>query len=169
MKGIKAWILEHPNIWEFILFNVLSNVATAVNFLVMWLCTGFIFSSLRQTSFQFFIFNYTNVESDLGLCGFLSFLAATACAQTINFFVQKNFVFKSNAAFAQAVPKYICLAVILVIVSAALPAYSQTFMIKIGVPQGIAPTFANLVNIVVQVALSYPAMKFWIMPKSVLS
>lgn len=163
MKVISKWIEQHPTIWEFILFNVLSNVATATNFVVMWLCTGFIFAALNQTPFQFLIFNYTKVESDLGLCGFLSFLVATACAQAINFFVQKNFVFKSNAAFAQAVPKYIALAVILVVVSAALPAYSQTLFVTMGIPQGIAPTLANLVNILVQVALSYPAMKFWIM------
>lgn len=163
MKGIREWIGQHPTIWEFILFNVLSNVATVTNFVVMWVCTGFIFAALNRTPFQFLIFNYTNVESDLGLCGFLSFLAATACAQAINFFVQKNFVFKSNAAFAQAVPKYIGLAVLLVIISAALPAYSQTLFVNLGIPQGIAPTLANLVNILVQVALSYPAMKFWIM------
>lgn len=163
MSGIKKWIEHHPTVWEFILFNVLSNVATVTNFVVMWICTGFVFAAWSQTPFRFLIFNYTNVESDLGLCGFLSFLAATACAQTINFFVQKNFVFKSNAAFAQAVPKYIGLAVILVIVSAALPAYSQTLIVSLGIPQGIAPTLANLVNILVQVALSYPAMKFWIM------
>lgn len=163
MNGIKKWIEHHPTVWEFILFNVLSNVATVTNFVVMWICTGFVFAAWSQTPFRFLIFNYTNVESDLGLCGFLSFLAATACAQTINFFVQKNFVFKSNAAFAQAVPKYIGLAVILVIVSAALPAYSQTLIVSLGIPQGIAPTLANLVNILVQVALSYPAMKFWIM------
>lgn len=163
MSGIKKWIEHHPTVWEFILFNVLSNVATVTNFVVMWICTGFVFAAWSQTPFRFLIFNYTNVESDLGLCGFLSFLAATACAQTINFFVQKNFVFKSNAAFAQAVPKYIGLAVILVIVSAALPAYSQTLIVNLGIPQGIAPTLANFVNILVQVALSYPAMKFWIM------
>ncbi len=128
MKLIKKWIFEHPNLWEFILFNILSNVSTIVNFVVMWLCTGFVFSRWRQTPFQFLFFNYANVESDLGLCGFLSFLVATALAQTVNFYVQKNFVFRSNAAFAQAVPKYICLAVVLVIVSAALPAYSQTFL-----------------------------------------
>lgn len=166
MKLIKKWISEHPNIWEFILFNILSNVATVVNFVVMWICTGFVFSGWRQTPFQFLIFNYTNVESDLGLCGFLSFLVATALAQAVNFYVQKNFVFRSNAAFAQAVPKYICLAVVLVIVSAALPAYSQTFLTSLGIPGGITPTLANIVNILVQVALSYPAMKFWIMPKS---
>ncbi|MEQ2594337.1 polysaccharide biosynthesis protein GtrA [[Clostridium] symbiosum] len=162
---MKTWIADHPNIWEFILFNILSNVATVTNFVVMWLCTGFIFSALNQMPFQFLIFHYTNVESDLGLCGFLSFLTATACAQTVNFFVQKNFVFKSNAAFSQAVPKYICLAVLLVVISAALPAYSQTVMAKAGIPHGLIPTLANVINIVVQVAISYPMMKFWIMQK----
>ncbi len=165
MRWIKLWIAKHPNIWEFILFNVLSNVATVTNFVVMWLCTGFLFSGLSSTPFRFAIFNYTNVESDLGLCGFLSFLAATACAQTVNFFVQKNFVFRSDAAFSRAVPKYIMLAVVLVVVSAALPAYSQTLLARWGIPQGMVPTLANVVNIVVQVALSYPAMKFWIMPR----
>lgn len=165
MNAVKAWIAKYPNVWEFILFNILSNVATVTNFVVMWLCTGFVFTSLSHIPFRFLFFNYTNVESDLGLCGFCSFLTATALAQAVNFFVQKNFVFRSNAAFAQAVPRYICLAVVLVLVSAALPAYSQTFFVNIGIPQQIAPTLANIVNILVQVALSYPAMKFWIMPK----
>lgn len=140
-------------------------MATITNFAVMWIGTGFVFASLSHTPFRFLIFNYTDVESDLGLCGFLSFLTATAFAQAVNFFVQKNFVFCSDAVFAQAMPKYICLAVILVIVSAALPAYSQTFFANIGVPQTVTPTLANAVNILVQVGLSYPAMKFWVMPK----
>jgi len=165
MNTVRIWIDEHPTLWEFILFNVLSNCATITNFAVMWICTGFVFRAFADRTFQFLIFQYTNVESDLGLCGFLSFLAATACAQTVNFFVQKNLVFKSDAAFGKAVPKYVVLAVILVLVSAALPAYSQAFFVRLGLSQKIAPTLANAVNIVVQVILSYPAMKFWIMPK----
>lgn len=98
------------------------------------------------------------------LCGFLSFLVATAAAQTVNFFVQKNLVFKSNAQFAKAVPKYIVLAVVLVILSAALSAYSQALFVKMGVSQGLAPTLANIVNILMQVIISYPTMKFWVMP-----
>ena len=31
-RRIKSWIDKHPAAWEFILFNVLSNVATFVNF-----------------------------------------------------------------------------------------------------------------------------------------
>lgn len=165
MKTIKNWIENHPNIWEFILFNLLSNCATVTNFVVMWICTGFVFTAFKEQPFSFFIFNYTNVESDLGLCGFLSFLAATAAAQTVNFFVQKNWVFKSNANFSKAVPQFILLAVVLVIISAALPAYSQTLFVGWGVPAGIAPTLANVVNILTQVVISYPMMKFVIMKK----
>ena len=160
---IGKWIDDHPTLWEFIKFNILSNVATITNFVVMWLGTTLLFTSFREQPFQFFIFIYTTPES-LMLCGFLSFLVATAAAQTVNFFVQKNWVFKSNAQFAQAVPKYIVLAVVLVILSAALPAYSQALFVNIGIPQGLAPTLANIVNIIMQVVISYPAMKFWIMP-----
>lgn len=165
MNAIKKWTKTHPALWEFILFNILSNCATIVNFVVMWICTGFVFKGLSNEPFQFLIFNYTNTEQDLGLCGFLSFLVATALAQTVNFFVQKNFVFKSNAAFGKAIPKYVLLAVLLVIISAALPAYSQAFFVSIGISGSIAPTLANIVNIVVQVVISFPAMKFWIMPE----
>lgn len=163
MGGIKKWIDEHPNLWEFIKFNILSNCATVTNFVVMWLCTGFIFKSFIDQPFRFFIFDYTT-KDNLMLCGFLSFLVATAAAQTVNFFVQKNWVFKSNAQFAQAVPKYIVLAVVLVILSTALPAYSQALFINLGVPASVSPTLANIVNILMQVIISYPAMKFWIMP-----
>lgn len=89
MSFAREWIKGHPNIWEFILFNVLSNVATVTNFVVMWVCTGFVFRTLKETSFRFLIFNYTNTASDLGLCGFLSFLVATACAQTVNFLYRR--------------------------------------------------------------------------------
>lgn len=164
MNGMKQWIEKHPDLWEFILFNVLSNVATVTNFVVMWIGTGLLFSGLKEVPFRFFIFDYST-KASLMLCGFLSFLIATAAAQAVNFFVQKNFVFKSNAAFASAVPKYVILAVVLVIVSAALPAYSQQLLSSIGLPDSIVPTIANFVNILVQVVLSYPAMKFWIMPK----
>ncbi len=165
MGKVKTWIETHPNVWEFILFNLLSNCATVVNFAVMWICTGFVFRNLSDTPFEFLMFRYAdNLESNLGLCGFLSFLAATAAAQTVNFFVQKNFVFRSNADFQKAVPKYILLAVFIVLMSAALPAYSQSMLIRIGAAEGLAPTLANVLNIVMQVLISYPAMKFWIMP-----
>ena len=53
MTAIKKWIGAHPNLWEFVLFNLLSNCATITNFVVMWLCTGFIFTPLSDQPFDF--------------------------------------------------------------------------------------------------------------------
>ena len=163
MASFKKWLNAHPSLWEFLLFNLLSNCATIINFAVMWLCTSFVFRQFQTRPFHWFLFQYTTEES-LGLCGFLSFLTATAAAQTVNFFVQKKLVFKSDARFAQSAPKYFLLALTLVIISTVLPAYSQQVLTSWGIPKTLVPTLANVVNILVQVALSYPTMKFWIMP-----
>ena len=34
---VKKFKHEHPDVYEFILFNIMSNVATITNFLVLWL------------------------------------------------------------------------------------------------------------------------------------
>ncbi len=160
---MKKWMKEHPNLWEFILFNLLANCATVTNFVLMWIGTGFLFKNLCGKPFRFFVFDYTTEES-LMLGGFLSFLVATTAAQIVNFFVQKNLVFKSDAAFSKAVPKYVLMVVIMVIISAALPGYTQKIFIQMGIPESIVPTIANCLNILVQVCISYPSMKLWIMP-----
>lgn len=161
---MKKWIEEHPDLWEFILFNVLANCATVTNFIVMWICTGFLFKGLEEQPFHFWVFDYTSADS-LMLGGFLSFLIATTAAQIVNYIVQKKFVFKSNAAFSTAIPKYVVMVVVLVVVSAALPAYTQDLLAGLGLPKGLIPTAANCINILAQVVISYPSMKFWIMPK----
>lgn len=165
LTKIKTFTDRHPDIWQFILFNILSNCATITNFVVMWVCTGLVFRSLQTTPFKFWVFDYSHPASDLGLCGFLSFLLANVLAQTVNFFVQKNFVFKSNAEFTKAVPKFILLAVICVLIPLILTPYSSALLKSIGLPKGIVPTVANVVNIVLQVVLSFPLLKFWIMPE----
>ena len=154
---------NHPDLWEFLAFNVLSNCATVVNFTTMWLCTGILFAGWKDRPFRWLLFDYTTPDS-LMLCGFLSFLIATALAQIVNFFVQKKLVFRSDVRFREAVWKYVLLAVILVIISAALPAYSQQMFLKWGISEVLIPTLANVLNILVQVVISYPVMKFWIMP-----
>lgn len=157
------WIERHPDLWEFIKFNILANIATVTNFILMWLGTGFVFSGLKDIPFKFFVFDYSAPES-LMLCGFLSFLVATTAAQIVNYIVQKNLTFKSNASFATAVPRYVVMVIVLVVVSAALPGYSQVLLSRLGFPEALVPTLANIINILVQVLISYPSMKFWVMP-----
>ena len=53
---IRNWINEHPAVWEFILFNVLSNVATIVNFIAMWILHRFPVCIFRKHPLSVFRF-----------------------------------------------------------------------------------------------------------------
>ena len=102
---IRQWIKDHPNIWEFILFNVLSNISTITRFVVTWIGTAIFISGLGLTQpFHFLIFNYDTKGNGLG--GFLTFLLAEVLAQVVNFFVQMKWVFKSDSSFKDAAWKY---------------------------------------------------------------
>ena len=77
---IRQWIKDHPNIWEFILFNVLSNISTITRFVVTWIGTAIFISGLGLTQpFHFLIFNYDTKGNGLG--GFLTFLLAEVLAR----------------------------------------------------------------------------------------
>ena len=77
---IRRWIKDHPNIWEFILFNVLSNISTITRFVVTWIGTAIFISGMGLTQpFHFLIFNYDTKGNGLG--GFLTFLLAEVLAQ----------------------------------------------------------------------------------------
>jgi putative flippase GtrA len=161
VKAILVWKEKNPNLYEFILFNIMSNVATVTNFVVLWISTSLIFTRLTDRSFEWFIFNYP-VEA-YGLGGFLSFLTAYTAAQIVNYFVQKKIVFKSENNLKKSIGWYIITVLVAGIISIWLPPY----VIELTSPfiGGAAPTFANMVNIFVQVAVNYPMLKFVIMKK----
>lgn len=152
---------KHPDLYEFIMFNIMSNVATVTNFIVLWIGTGLLFARLSEINFHWFIFNYSTKEG--GLAGFLSFLLAYICAQIVNFIVQRKFVFSATVDIKKVMPWYILTVTVAGIISVWLPPH----MIKLTQPwlHGFAPTFANIVNIVLQVVINYPMMKFKIMKK----
>lgn len=164
--GIRGWIDTHPTIWEFILFNVLSNISTITRFVVTWIGTAVFVSAMDLTQpFDFLIFNYTS-DGSHGLGGFLTFLFAEVLAQAVNFVVQMKWVFKSDASFSQAAWKYAILAVIIVVVNLVLPGHVTAMCIGWGMGSGLAATIASVVNTLLAVIVSYPLLKFWIMPKT---
>lgn len=162
IEAIKAWKSKHPDLYEFILFNIMSNVATITNFVVLAITTNFIFKAFEGQSFQWFIFDYTLDNG--GLCGFLGFLTAYVAAQIVNFIVQRKVVFGANANIVKTLPWYIATVVVAGILSIWLPPYVIRFVTPyIG---SVAATYvANIVNIVLQVVINYPMMKFVIMKK----
>lgn len=87
-------------------------------------------------------------------------------AQVVNFFVQMKWVFKSDSSFKDAAWKYVILAVIIVVVNLVLPGYVTGLCQGWGMNAGIAGTIASVVNTLLAVIVSYPLLKFWVMPKS---
>ena len=162
IEAIKAWKSKHPDLYEFILFNIMSNVATITNFVVLAITTNFVFKALANQSFQWFIFDYS-LENG-GLCGFLGFLSAYVAAQIVNFIVQRKVVFGANCNIVKALPWYIATVVVAGILSIWLPPYVIRFVTPY-VGGTVATYVANIVNIVLQVVINYPMMKFVIMKK----
>ena len=140
----------------------MSNVATITNFLVLALSTNLIFSSLANRSFEWFIFDYTLDNG--GLCGFLGFLTAYVAAQIVNFIVQRKVVFGANCNIMKVLPWYILTVVVAGIISIWLPPYVIRFVTPY-TGATVATYVANIINIVVQVVINYPMMKFVIMKK----
>lgn len=166
MGAFRAWCDKHPDLWEFILFNVLSNISTITRFVCTWIGTALFVSALGMTDpFQFLLFDYRAAGSN-GLGGFLTFLFAEVIAQVVNFVVQKTWVFKSDASFSTAAPRFVVLAVIIVVVNLVLPGHVTDFCQSLGMSSGIAATVASVVNTLLAVVVSYPLLKFWVMPKS---
>lgn len=160
-KQILKWKEDHPDLYEFILFNIMSNVATITNFAVLWLGTGILFSTWSNVPFQWFIFNYS-VDNG-GLTGFMAFLLAYVCAQAVNFIVQRKVVFGATCDIAKVLPWYIITVTVAGIISIWLPPYVISFVRPIA--GSLAETVANVVNIGIQVAINYPMLKFVIMKK----
>lgn len=163
MENIKKWIHHHPDLWEFLKFNILSNVATITNFVVLWIGTGFVFKAFSKQAFKWLIFDYSVDNGGLG--GFLSFLLAYICAQIVNYYVQRHFVFGAKNDISATLHWYILTVVVAGILSIVLPPYSINLFTSWGLSVGFAQTFANVVNIIVQVVINYPMMKFVIMKK----
>ncbi len=165
MEAIKAWCDEHKGVWQFIKFNVLSNISTISRFVCAWLGAALFVDALGLTSpFKFFVFDYSQASSG-GLGGFLSFLVAEVVAQVVNFFVQKEWVFESKTGFETAAPKFALMAAVIVVVNLVLPGRVVALCQGLGLSSGLSSTVASAVNTLLAVVVSYPLLKYWIMPE----
>ena len=157
-----TWTQEHQGVWEFIKFNVLSNISTIVRIVLSTACTALFVNALQLTApFQFLIFDYR----DAGVGAFLAFLIAEVAAQVVNFFVQMKLVFKSDASYRETAWKYAVLAVVIVVVNLLLPNYVMAFCQgSLGLDAALSGTVASVVNTLLAVIVSFPVLKLWIAP-----
>lgn len=159
---IKSFKEKHADLYEFIMFNLLSNIATITNFLVLNLGTTVLFASMMNRPYKFWIFDY-GVESG-GLGGFLAFLLSFFCAQAVNFVVQRKLVFNSNNKLGIAIPIYLMTVIVVYIICLYIPTIVMEPIAGIvGSFWGVNIT--NAINIMVQVIIIYPVLKFVVMKR----
>jgi putative flippase GtrA len=126
---------KHPNIAQFLVFFMLSNGVTVLQFILMPLLKSiFGQTSLVDTNFQimqfghnfdgspYYVFDYAagalSNGGGGGLAYFLAVQITIGIAQVINFFAQRNITFKSNSNIWKAAFWYV-VAYILITIGAA--------------------------------------------------
>lgn len=126
---------KHPNIAQFLVFFMLSNGITVLQFILMPLLKSiFGQTSLVNTNFQimqfghnfdgspYYVFDYAagalSNGGGGGLAYFLAVQITIGIAQVINFFAQRNITFKSNNNIWKAAFWYV-VAYILITIGAA--------------------------------------------------
>lgn len=161
--SFREWAARHEGLWQFVKFNVLSNVSTITRFVCTWVGTALLVGRLHLTTpFSLGVFDYT-VPGSGGVGGFLTFLVAEVLAQVVNFVVQMRWVFDSKADFRRAAPRYAVLAVAIVLVNLVLPGRVTSLCQEVlGMGAGLAGTVASVVNTLLAVVVSFPVLKFWI-------
>lgn len=140
--AFQQWKEEHQAIWEFILFNILSNVSTAARFVVTWVGTAL-----------------------TGGAGTVVVFLAELASQVVNYFVQMKFVFKSTADFSQSAPKYAVLAVIIIVMNSIIVPKVGDLLINMGVAAtAVNGVIVPVAGTLLAVLISFPLLKFWIAP-----
>ena len=140
--SLKQWTEDHQALWEFILFNVLSNVSTIARFVVTWVGTAI-----------------------TGGAGTVVVFLAELIAQVVNYFVQMKFVFKSTADFSKSAPKYAVLAVLIIVMNSFLVPMAGNMLIGAGVAESLVNNVVvPVAGTLLAVVISFPLLKFWIAP-----
>ncbi|TCD54315.1 PTS cellobiose transporter subunit IIC [Alloscardovia theropitheci] len=163
-SAFKKWTLEHPDLWEFIKFNGLSQISTVVRFVLLWILTPVFVGALGLTApFHFAFYNYDSAAGGVGI--FLATIITEIIAQTVNFFVQMKWVFNSDASFMSAAWKYVILSLLIIMISGFAPSYINEWANSIGWGAA-ASTLSAVFNTIAATIVAYPLLKFWIAPKS---
>lgn len=159
LQALRKWRDAHKSLYEFVMFNLMGNIATITNFAVLALGNNVLFRSLADRDFQWGPFNYA-VDNG-GLAGFISFLLSYAIAQTVNFIVQRKTVFHANNKLAWPIVVYIITLLIVYFICLYVP---TLLMAPLTAIFGRFAIYAcNFVNIIIQVLIVFPVMKLIIM------
>jgi len=99
------------------------------------------------------------------LGSFLAFLLSFFCAQTVNFIVQRKLVFSADNNLSASIPIYFATVVGVYIINLYVPTVVLApLALRFG--EVWAVNMTNVINIIIQVIIIYPVLKFVVMKKT---
>lgn len=177
IKGIwNNYKEKHPNIAQFLVFFMLSNGITVLQFVLMPAFKAlFSQTSLVTTSFQvfqignnfngsaYYIFDYAAGSlasgGGGGLAYFLAVQITIAIAQIINFFAQRSITFKSNSNIWTAAFWYVIAYIVITIGAAAAQGFYKApiydLLMNTWAMGSFGETTADVVTMTINSAISF--------------
>lgn len=167
---------NHPNIAQFLVFFMLSNGITVLQFVLMPAFKAlFSQTSLVTTSFQvfqighnfngsaYYIFDYASGSlasgGGGGLAYFLAVQITIAIAQIINFFAQRSITFKSNSNIWTAAFWYVIAYIVITIGAAAAQGFYKApiydLLMNTWAMGSVGETVADVVTMTINSAISF--------------
>ena len=167
---------KHPNIAQFLVFFMLSNGITVLQFVLMPAFKAlFSQTALVTTSFQvfqighnfngsvYYIFDYAAGSlasgGGGGLAYFLAVQITIAIAQIINFFAQRSITFKSNSNIWTAAFWYVIAYVVITIGAAAAQGFYKApiydLLMNTWAMGSVGETVADVVTMTINSAISF--------------
>ncbi|MCR6105414.1 hypothetical protein HXA34_03850 [Salipaludibacillus agaradhaerens] len=169
---------KHPNVAQFLVFFLLSNGVTVLQFILMPLFKSiFAQTALVDTSFRvlqfgqnfdgspYYVFDYAAgalaAGGGGGLAYFLAVQITIAIAQIINFFAQRSITFKSNSNIWKAAFWYLIAYVIITIGAAAAQGFYKAPIYELLMNTWGMGSFGETVADVVTMTIN-SAIAFWV-------
>jgi putative flippase GtrA len=169
---------KHPNVAQFLVFFLLSNGVTVLQFILMPLFKSiFAQTALVDTSFRvlqfgqnfdgspYYVFDYAAgalaAGGGGGLAYFLAVQITIAIAQIINFFAQRSITFKSNSNIWKAAFWYLIAYVIITIGAAAAQGFYKAPIYELLMNTWGMGSFGETAADVVTMTIN-SAIAFWV-------
>lgn len=154
------WKVNHQNLWQLIMFMLMSGITTIVDFSSYLIFNFWIFKSFNQKTFSWWIINYS--VDDGGLAAFYAFALSFAISQTFNFFLQRKTTFKANNNVLKSGIMYAIMVIIVYFLQLYIPSLIQSSIsIVVGVTLG--GMIMKLINMTLSMVIQFPINKYVIM------
>ena len=163
LAAISQWRARHAGFAQFIQFALMGCITSAVDFGVFALCNFWLFRSLREVGFRWWLMDYSVANG--GLCAFWAFAVSYGVSQTFNFFLQRKTTFRANNNVARSGAMYLVMVLSTYVLQLYLPTLIWTPVIA-AFGQTLGDFVVKAVNSFVSMLIQFPINKYLVMRRT---